>query len=147
MQMPDGSQQVRQSKGPSADILAPAHGAGGSEVRGTVRIAPAVLIELIEGTVQGMDGVAGLRSRNKRHRSDNDPPIGKSYDNGKVLVTVNGDQIATDITLAVHRGVNVTELSASIQGAIGAMVGKMLGMTVQTVNIYIEEIVSSVDAS
>lgn len=145
--MPDGSQQTRQLKGASAEILAPAHGTGGSEVRGTVRIAPAVLIELIEGTVQGMDGVAGLRSRNRRHRTDSDPPIGKSYDNGKVLVTVNGDQIATDITLAVHRGVNVTELSASIQGAIGAMVGKMLGMTVQTVNIYIEEIVSSVDAS
>lgn len=144
MQMPDGSQQTRQPRGASAEIIAPG---GGSEVRGTVRIAPAVLIELIEGTVQGMDGVAGLRSRNKRHRADSDPPIGKSYDNGKVLVTVDGDQIATDITLAVHRGVNVTELSASIQGAIGAMVGKMLGMTVQTVNIYIEEIVSAVDAS
>ncbi len=94
-----------------------------------------------------MDGVAGLRSRNKRHRTASDPPIGKSYDNGKVLVTVNGDRIATEITLAIHRDVNVTELSAVIQCAIGAMVGKMLGMTVETVNIYIEEIVPSVNAS
>lgn len=146
--MSDTTQPTRQTRGASADIVAPARGgASGAEVRGTVRIAPAVLIELIEVTVQDMDGVAGLRSRNKRHRPGTHPPIGKSYDNGKVLVSVNGDQIATDITLAVHRGVNVTELSASIQGRIGAMVGKMLGMTVQTVNIYIEEIVSSPDST
>lgn len=142
--MSDGS---RQSKGASADIVAPAEGASGTEVRGTVRIAPAVLIELIEVTVQGMDGVAGLRSWNKRHRAGTGQPIGKSYDNGKILVSVNGDQISTDITLAMQRGVNVTELSESIQHHIGAMVGKMLGMTVQTVNIYIEEIVSSSDPS
>ncbi len=140
--MTDASQQSRQTKGASADIVAPAQGARGTEVRGTVRIAPAVLIELIEVTVQGMDGVAGLRSRNKRHRPDTQPPIGKPYDNGKVLVSVNGDQITTDISLAVHRGVNVTDLSASIQRRIGTMVGKMLGMTVQTVNVYIEEIVT-----
>lgn len=145
--MSDGSRQTRRSNGASADIVASARGASGSVVRGTVRIAPAVLIELIEVTVQGMDGVAGLRSWNKRHRAETDPPIGKSYDNGKVLVSVNGDQITTDIALAVHRGVNVTELSASIQHHIGAMVGKMLGMTVQTVNIYIEEIVSSSDSA
>jgi uncharacterized alkaline shock family protein YloU len=145
--MSDASQQTRQTRGASADIVAPAHGVSGTEVRGTVRIAPAVLIELIEVTVQGMDGVAGLRSRNKRHRPDARPPIGKSYDNGKVLVSVNGDQITTDITLAVHRGVNVTDLSSSIQRGVGTMVGKMLGMTVQTVNIYIDEIVSAPDGT
>jgi len=140
--MSDGSQPTRQDKGASVHIVAPVRGTSGTEVRGTVRIAPAVLIELIEVTVQGMDGVAGLRSWNKRHRPASGPPSGTSYDNGKVMVHVNGDQITTDITLAVHRGVNVTELSASIQHHIGAMVSKMLGMTVQAVNIYIEEIVS-----
>lgn len=145
--MSDGSQQTRQLEGASADIVAPVRGTSRTEVRGTVRIAPAVLIELIEVTVQGMDGVAGLRSWNKRHRPESGPPIGKSYDNGKVMVSVNGNQITTDITLAVHRGVNVTELSASIQHHIGAMVGKMLGMTVQAVNIYIEEIVSAPDGT
>lgn len=139
--MTDTQPQPRQTKGAAAEIVAPAKGSPGSEIRGTVRIAPGVLIRMIEVTVERMDGVAGLRShsRHRRQRSET-APNGKSYDNGKVVVRVNGDQIAADIALAVHRGVNVTELSESVQQRIGAMVGRMLGMTVQSVNIYIEEI-------
>ena len=138
--MSDSTPQARQAKGAAAEIVAPARGTRDAEIRGTVRIAPGVLIRLIEVTVEQMDGVAGLRSRHRRHRPEAPAPDGKSYDNGKVVVRINGDQIVADIALAVHRGVNVTELSSAVQQRIGAMVGRMLGMTVQSVNIYIEEI-------
>ncbi len=124
------------SKGATAEV-----GNGGSDVRGTVRIAPAVLIELIELTVQGIEGIDGLRTR--RHMRTTPASEGaRTWDNGKVAVTVNGNQIDAAVAIAIHRGTNVSELSAEAQNRIGFAAGNMLGMTVRTVDIYIEEIVS-----
>ncbi len=118
----------------------------GSAVRGTVRISPAVLIELIELTVQGIEGVAGLRSRRNKQ-----PPMdgsgSRTFDNGKIAVSVNGDQIDAAIAFAIQRGTNVAELSVEVQKRIGFAVGNMLGMTVRTVDIYIEEIIPGLAAS
>jgi uncharacterized alkaline shock family protein YloU len=113
----------------------------GAGIRGTVRIAPAVLIELIELTVQDIDGVAGLR--NRRQKLARPTELGaKSFDNGKIAVTVNGDQIDAAIAFAIQRGANVSALSTEVQKRIGFAVGNMLGMTVRTVDISIEEIIS-----
>jgi uncharacterized alkaline shock family protein YloU len=111
-----------------------------ADARGTVRIAPAVLIELIELTVQGVDGFAGLR-QNRRKPAANAAPGAKTYDNGKIMVTVQGDIIDASVALAVHRGANISGLSTEIQRRIGFAVGNMLGMTVRTVDIAIEDII------
>ncbi len=125
----------KSTSGASAEVRA-----GGSAVRGTVRIAPAVLIELIELTVEGIDGVAGLRSRRDK-RSQTAMAGARTFDNGKIAVTVNGDQIDAAIAFAILRGTNVSEFSAEVQKRIGFAVGNMLGMTVRTVDVYIEEII------
>lgn len=109
------------------------------EIRGTVRIAPAVLLELVElsvGTIGGIDGLRSLR-RNALPGAD---PAARTYDNGKIAVTVDGDQIGVAIGIAITRGTNVSELSTEVQRQVGFAVGRMLGMTVNTVDIYIEEI-------
>jgi uncharacterized alkaline shock family protein YloU len=106
-----------------------------------VRIAPAVLIELIELTVQDIDGVAGLRNRRQKLAGPTDQGA-RSFDNGKIAVTVNGDQIDAAIAFAIQRGANVSALSTEVQKRIGFAVGNMLGMTVRTVDISIEEIIS-----
>ena len=111
-----------------------------ADVRGTVRIAPAVLIELIELTVQDIPGVAGLRSHRNMRRAEAEPGA-KTFDNGKIAVTVHGDQIDAAIALAIGQGTNVSELSTEVQKSIGFAVGNMLGMTVRSVDIYIEEII------
>ncbi|MDQ3443531.1 MAG: Asp23/Gls24 family envelope stress response protein [Chloroflexota bacterium] len=125
----------KSTSGASAEVRA-----GGSAVRGTVRIAPGVLIELIELTVEGIDGVAGLRSRRDK-RSQTAMAGARTFDNGKIAVTVNGDQIDAAIAFAILRGTNVSEFSAEVQKRIGFAVGNMLGMTVRTVDVYIEEII------
>ena len=128
----------KSTSGASAEVRA-----GGSAVRGTVRIAPGVLIELIELielTVEGIDGVAGLRSRRDK-RSQTAMARARTFDNGKIAVTVNGDQIDAAIAFAILRGTNVSEFSAEVQKRIGFAVGNMLGMTVRTVDVYIEEII------
>ncbi len=138
--MTDALQSPRPVPGASTDVVAPIGGDQAPAVRGTVRIAPAVLIELIEMTVRDIDGVAGFRSRPWQKQPRNDPAIDKSYDNGKIAVSVNGDRIAAEVSIAVTRGTNVTELSREIQRMVGNAVGKMLGLTVRHVNVFIEEI-------
>lgn len=134
--MSDTSHNLNVAKGATTVVRG-----GGSDVRGTVRIAPAVLIELIELTVQGIDGIDGLRTRRNKG-ADLAPAGAKVYDNGKIAVTIEGDRIDAAIVLAIRRGTNVSELSAEVQKRIGFAAGNMLGLTVRTVDIYIEEIVS-----
>ncbi len=134
--MSDDSLNPNSSKGAISEVRNERTG-----IRGTVRIAPAVLIELIELTVQDIDGVAGLRNHRQRIAAPTAQGA-KSFDNGKIAVTVNGDQIDTAVAFAIHRGTNVSALSTEVQKRIGFAVGNMLGMTVRTVDISIEEIIS-----
>lgn len=115
---------------------------GSGAVRGTIRVAPAVLIELIELTVSDIDGVAELRSRPKRLRPTEEP-AGKHYDDGKVRVVVLGDRIETDVAVAMRAGTNVADLTATIQKQVARAVERMLGMTASAVNIYIDDVVSA----
>lgn len=121
--------------GAAADVGSIAGGA-----RGTVRIAPAVLIELIELALQDLRGSAGLRTRRQKL-----PPSttegSRTYDDGKIAVTVNGDQIDAAVAFAIERGTNVAEFSVDAQQRIGFAVGNTLGMTVRAVDVFIEEIV------
>lgn len=107
--------------------------------RGAVRVAPAVLIQLIELTVQGINGIGELRSL--RHHKPAPPESGsRTFSSGGIAVTVSGDQIDAAIAIAIHRGANVSELTNEIKRQIGFAAGNMLGMTVRTVDIYIDEI-------
>lgn len=114
-------------------------GRTGTGARGTIRVAPAVLIELIELTVSGIDGVVELRPRPKRTRAAQ-PFAGKAYDDGKVRVGVIDDRIEADIAVSVTHGTNIAVLSRTIQQQVGRAVERMLGMTADTVNIYIDDI-------
>ena len=134
--MPVSSHNSNTANGPTAEV-----GVGVAHVRGSVRIAPAVLIELIELTVEGIDGIDGLRNRRAGRVEPASNGV-RTWDNGKIAVTVNGDRIDAVIAIAIQHGINVSALSAEIQRRIGFAAGKMLGMTVRTVDISIEEIVS-----
>ena len=136
-----GTPADRNASGARTEVVQPFHGNGDSEVRGSVRIAPAVLIELIELTVRDVPGVVELRQRRRRRANDQEAPAGKSYDDGKVRVSVDGDQIDADISLSVAHGTNVSGLAATIQRQVGIAAGRMLGMTVRTVNVYIDDFV------
>jgi uncharacterized alkaline shock family protein YloU len=134
--MASSTSNQRDANGAAAEV-----GGGSSDVRGTVRIAPAVLIELVELTVQGTEGFAGLRTRHDRKDAVLEEGA-RRYDNGKIAVSVIGDQIDVAVGIAIEGGANVADLTSSIQRRIGFAVGNMLGMTVRTVDIDIEEIMT-----
>lgn len=122
----------------TTDVLTDAT-SGASTVRGTIRIAPVVLIHLIELTVRDIEGVSELRPRPRKTRQHQEHQ-GKSYDDGKVRVGVIGDRIEADIAVSVPRGTNIAALSHVIQKQVSRAVERMLGMTASSVNIYIDDI-------
>lgn len=124
----------------TTDVIADDIGGTGA-VRGTIRVAPQVLIELIELTVRDIDGVVSLRARQRRPLRASDD-AGKCYDDGKVRVVVLGNQIETDIAVSIRRDMNVTKLTYAIQKQVSRAVERMLGMTASSVNIYIDDVVS-----
>jgi len=111
-------------------------------VRGNIRISPAVLIQLMELTVNSVEGVSGLRSLRK-HYDRREPENGAhSHDNGKVAVSVSGDQIDASVSIAIIQGNSVSGITEEIRKRIGFAAGSMLGMTVRTADIYVDEITS-----
>ena len=141
----------------AATEIAPVSSPASDGVRGTVRIAPAVLIELIELSVRDVSGVAGIGSRRRMER---DLPGGeedatersvgrspaKTYEAGGIAVRVAGDRIDADVAIVVQRGANILELSRAIQRRVGVATGRMLGMTVTEVNVFVADIVDEPDA-
>jgi uncharacterized alkaline shock family protein YloU len=122
----------------TTDVVAGEPGSTGP-VRGTIRVAPAVLIQLIELTVSDIDGVIELRSRPRKTRQQTEHE-GKTYDDGKVRVAVHGDRIDADIAVALDSGMPVANVTAAIQSQVARAVERMLGMTATSVNIYIDAI-------
>lgn len=112
-----------------------------SNVKGTVRIAPAVLIQLITTTLQDIEGVAGITSR--KGKKQDDVVQGKAFDDGKVRVIVDGDQIDAELAINLAPGANVSTVTQKIRREVGLAAGRMLGMTVRTVNIYVDNFVTS----
>jgi uncharacterized alkaline shock family protein YloU len=125
-----------------AEVNTTVHLDASTEVRGTVRIAPAVLIQLIETTVLDISGVVALTTHRRRKIEDTgEEPRGKSFDDGKVRVTVDGDQIDADVSITVRSGTNITRLTDKIREKVGVAAGRMLGMTVRTVDVYVDDII------
>jgi len=140
--MTDGSSDKTTPKSDHAEVNTTVQLDGDSEVRGTVRIAPAVLIQLIETTVLDIPGVIALTThKRKKSEEAGEEPRGKSFDDGKVRVTVDGDQIDADVAVSVRSGTNVTKLGQQVREKVGVAAGRMLGMTVRTVNVYVDDIV------
>ncbi len=60
-------------------------------------------------------------------------------------MTVDGDQIDADVSITVQSGTNVSRLTDQIREKVGVAAGRMLGMTVRSVDIYVADIVAAGD--
>jgi len=114
----------------------------GKPARGTIRISPAVLIQLIELTVIGVDGVMGLRSLRKHNWRRDFDESAHSHDNGKVAVTVSGNQIDAAVSISLEQGASISEVTQEIRHRIGFAAGNMLGMTVRSADVYVDDVVT-----
>lgn len=118
------------------------------EVRGSITIAPAVLIELIELTARDIPGLLAIASPKRKGRgsvlaiqaSEERETKGKTYQRGGVKVRIDGDTIAADITITIQTGAKVPVIGTTVQTRVATAVERMLGMRVTDINVHVVDI-------
>ena len=115
--------------------------------RGTIRITPAVLIDVVELSARAVPGVLDVQPRRRVERilpraghGVGGHQRGKAAERGGVKVRVDGGRIDVDVSIIVARGVNIMALSRLVQRTIGGAFDRTLEMTVTEVNVYVAEI-------
>lgn len=103
---------------------------------GTVTIAPHALISIISRTALEIPGVAHMGTV---------PPsrVGKlltgSQSREGVLVRV-ANSVAADLYLVVHHDINLLDLGTEVQAAVANAIREMVGLPVNEVNVYIQDV-------
>lgn len=112
-------------------------------MRGTVRILPGALIELIELTVRDTPGVVTFstlrRAPEVLHPSSAGVNAHRSRSGG-IRVAVQADQLRVDVAIVVDRNANILTVSQALRRRVGTVAGHMLGMTVTDVNVHVADI-------
>lgn len=118
-----------------------------SKVRGTIRVAPEVLIQLIEASVLDLPGVVGLRRHRRgdptiydQRKADRGDPTSRRFNRSGVSVRISGIRIDADLSIAVGPRFNIKTIGQEIQRRISTAAGRMVGLTVGEVNVYVAEI-------
>jgi len=111
-------------------------GATGTDVTGSVRIAPEVLATIVNLTTRTVPGVVAmgrapgapffLRTRRDATRG--------------VRLTVKQNTVSIDLYVVAAQGVNMVSTGTAIQRSVSVAVHDMLGMDVKDVNIYIQNV-------
>src|ERR671914_1303175 len=114
-----GSRALASGDG-AARTVATEVGTGG--VRGTIRVAPAVLFELIELAVREVPGVVGLaaprgvdRILPRRVHAAAAEPGASAFEAAGIRVRLQGDRLDADVAIGVEPGSGIVELSRAIQ--------------------------------
>jgi uncharacterized alkaline shock family protein YloU len=142
-----GSDASRPAAGNAGKVGSGAANIGAGDARGTVRVAPAVLFELIELAVREVPGVVGLASPRgvERiwprgvHATEAEAGV-SAYEAPGLRVRLRGDRLDADVAIVVEPETGIVELSRAIQEKVGAAAGRMLGMTVTGVNVYVADV-------
>ena len=102
---------------------------------GTTRIAPAVLITMARLTCLQVPGVVAM--------APVPGGVNRLFRRGAgegVRLEIEDQSVAIDLYLIVANGVNVREVSRSVQAMVARAIEDMTGMSVARVDIHIEDI-------
>jgi|GEM_PF-2497854 len=121
-------------------------------VRGTVRVAPAVLLEMIEMTVLRVDGVAacepwrrGDRRGDGVHEEGPGDRADRTFEAGGVRVRLMGNDIEAEVSVSLGPGATIAIVSHALRRDVGVAVNQMLGLSVRSVNVFVAGINDPVD--
>jgi uncharacterized alkaline shock family protein YloU len=105
--------------------------------QGSTTIAPEVLLTIAQLTTLGVPGVSRLSHIQGAGVNRLIKP--SQYREG-VKIDVVDDNVTVDIYIILKNDVNVREISHNIQHEVVRAITEMVGMTVDRVNIHIEDI-------
>ncbi len=104
------------------------------EQTGTVRIAPGVLATIASLTALAVPGVARLGSVGVERL------LGRENRTSGVKVQVKDEAAWVDVHIVVEAGRNMYEVGTLVQKEISQSILHMVGMPVQEVNVYIQDV-------
>lgn len=102
----------------------------------TIRIAPQVLATIVSLTTQQVAGVARLGQGGhgvnlSRNVAQNEPGV---------RVRVREGRVTADVYVVVATGSNMQKVGQEVQRQVGDALSKMVGMPVEAVNVYVEDV-------
>lgn len=105
-----------------------------TDSRGVVSISPGVLATIVSLTAQAVPGVARLGTSGVGRIFGRDDPA------SGVRVQVKDEAVWADVYLVVDAGRNMYEVGTQVQREVTKAVMKMVGMPVQEVNIFVQDV-------
>jgi uncharacterized alkaline shock family protein YloU len=107
-----------------------------TESLGVVRIARQVLSTIVINAALQTEGVVRMaQTADFRSRF-----LGREIPKRGVVLTVKDNTVSADLYIVVAPGVNIVEVGSAVQDEVAAAIEHMVGMQVQEVNVYIQDV-------
>ena len=111
--------------------------AGQSQPAGVVRVARPVLSTIVLNTALQIPGVVRMARTNSDQWTR---IIERDAPNQGVALTVKDNTVSADLYIVVASGSNIVEVGTAVQEEVAAANEMIIGMQVQNVNVYIQDI-------
>lgn len=109
------------------------------EPQDTITVAPNVLLTIVRHATLSVDGVAGMGTIPAQvSHLLRGHPMGMG-----VVLEIDQDAVRADLYIVVRPGVNMREVSISVQHAVKRSIEDLIGIDVETVNVHIEDVDTS----
>jgi uncharacterized alkaline shock family protein YloU len=116
-------------------------------VRGTVTIAPAVLVEIIEGATLPIDGVLKIvnprRGARKSHAITGESGADDSghwHSRRGIRVRIRENTVDAEVSVALRMNASIPDIAQGIQERVAQTVERMLGMQTGPIAVHVVQL-------
>ena len=103
---------------------------------GMIEISNDVIATVVGGAVTDVFGIVGMASKNQI--KDNITEILRKENYSRVVVRQEENGIAVDVYTIVSYGTKISEVSRNVQEKVKYNLETMLGVTANSVNVYVQ---------
>lgn len=104
---------------------------------GTIEVTNDVIATVVGGATTENFGVVGMASKNQIRDNINDILRKENYSRG-VVVRQEENGVAIDVYIVVGYGTKISEVSRNVQDSVKYNLENMLGLTANSVNVYVQ---------
>jgi uncharacterized alkaline shock family protein YloU len=103
---------------------------------GTVRIAPGVLVTIVQSSTLAVEGVIRMGDTSSASLSR----IFSRDENGGVKIEVVDGKVRADLYIIVDKDANMAQVGKQVQADVSRAIRLMVGMPVEQINVYIQNV-------
>ncbi|MDQ6662204.1 MAG: Asp23/Gls24 family envelope stress response protein [Chloroflexota bacterium] len=107
-----------------------------TESLGVVRVARSVITTIVLNAALQIPGVVRMA-----HASDQwSRLLGREIPKQGVMLSIKDNTVTADLYLVVASHANIVEVGSAVQDEVASAIEHMVGMQVQEVNVYIQDV-------